>query len=83
MPFISGDEPQEFHSVGRVGSGYSNEELQDIVEKLSPHWRPVKSGVMPPGLLWTKERPSLWIQPCHSLILQVSKADLLVKASHS
>lgn len=68
---VAGDLPQEFHSVGRVGSGYSNEELREICDKLSPHWRPVKSGVMPHGLVWSKERPQLWIPPHHSLILQV------------
>lgn len=59
--------------MGRVGSGYSVEELAELLEKLSPHWKPVKGTEMPHGLVWTKERPDVWIEPQNSQILQVSK----------
>jgi len=69
--FLSGMEPVEFHSVSRVGSGYSMDELSELLQKLSPHWQRVKPGQCPRGLVWTKEKPDVWIAPQNSYILEV------------
>jgi hypothetical protein len=68
---IVGMEPVEFHSVTRVGSGYSMFELTELIQKLSPHWQQVIPGHCPPGLVWTKEKPDVWIAPQNSYILEV------------
>lgn len=68
---IAGMEPVEFHSVTRVGSGYSMYELTELIEKLLPHWQQVIPGQCPPGLVWTKEKPDIWIAPQNSYILEV------------
>lgn len=68
---ILGENPTEFHSFGRVGSGCTQEELSELGAKLAPHWRRVKTGIMPPNIIWTKEKPDLWIEPKNSIILQV------------
>jgi ATP-dependent DNA ligase len=70
--FITGMEPVEFHSVTRVGSGYSMYELSELLQKLSPHWQQVLPGQCPPGLAWTKEKPDVWIAPQNSYILEVN-----------
>jgi ATP-dependent DNA ligase len=70
--FITGMEPVEFHSVTRVGSGYSMYELSELLQKLSPHWQQVLPGQCPPGLVWTKEKPDVWIAPQNSYILEVN-----------
>jgi hypothetical protein len=49
------------------------DELSELLQKLSPHWQQVKSGHCPPGLLWTKEKPDVWIAPQNSYILEVQK----------
>lgn len=64
-------EPVEFHSVARVGSGYSADELSELLQKLSLHWQHVTPGQCPPALVWTKEKPDVWIAPQNSYILEV------------
>lgn len=61
----------EFHSVTRVGSGYSMDELAELLQKLSSHWQRVIPGQCPLGLVWTKEKPDVWIAPQNSYILEV------------
>ncbi|CAH0388751.1 unnamed protein product [Bemisia tabaci] len=72
---IPGENPTEFHSFGRVGSGCTQEELSELGAKLAPHWRRVKTGIMPPNIIWTKEIPDLWIEPKNSIILQVKATE--------
>ncbi|XP_068083258.1 DNA ligase 4 isoform X3 [Anabrus simplex] len=69
--------PVEFHSMCRVGSGYSMSKLEELLLKLAPHWQRVKLGQTPPGLLWTKEKPDLWIEPCKSYILQIKATEIV------
>jgi hypothetical protein len=46
-------------------------ELTELIQKLSPHWQQVIPGQCPPGLVWTKEKPDIWIAPQNSYILEV------------
>lgn len=71
VPSTDGGDPKIFHSVARVGSGYTMEELLELQMKLEPHWRPTVLGEMPPCIEWTKERPDVWIEPSKSYILEV------------
>lgn len=81
-PATEGTNPVDFYSVGRVGSGYSREELADLLQKLTPHWRTVKSGFLPNGLHWTKEKPDVWIEPSKSQILQVKATEIVKSDSY-
>lgn len=63
--------PKKFYSMVRVGSGYSMDQLSELQMKLEPHWNKVNPKDMPTGILWTKEKPDLWIEPSKSFILQV------------
>lgn len=60
-------------AISRVSSGFSTEELAELSRKLSPHWKRVYPGVMPPNIEWDREKPDLWIEPPSSVILQVKK----------
>lgn len=71
VPSPNGGEPEIFHSVARVGSGYSMEELLELQLKLEPYWHHTVPGEMPPCIEWTKEKPDLWIEPSKSFILEV------------
>lgn len=82
VPSSAGAEPLEFHSVGKVGSGLSYSELQELFQKISPHFIPVQVGQMPSGLFWSRERPDFWIQPCNSQILQVKASEIVESKSY-
>nr|CAD7448752.1 unnamed protein product [Timema bartmani] len=75
-PTVEGTEPSEFHSLGRVGSGYTMDELAELLQKLSPHWQRVRIGYNPPGLVWTKEKPDVWIAPHNSHIVEEASGKL-------
>ncbi|XP_071447729.1 DNA ligase 4 isoform X2 [Hetaerina americana] len=78
-PSSPGGEPKEFHSVGRVGSGYSLDELDELLSKIDPFWREVKGKNTTHeefGILWTKERPDVWIPPQKSCILKVKATEI-------
>ncbi|KAF0288749.1 DNA ligase 4 [Amphibalanus amphitrite] len=67
-----GEQPQLFLSAGTVSSGLTSQQLLQLQRQLMPHFRRTsRSGQPPPGLRWTAEKPDLWIEPCHSQILQV------------
>ncbi|PNF19465.1 hypothetical protein B7P43_G02347 [Cryptotermes secundus] len=80
-PATEGMEPVEFHSVVRVGSGYSMYELSELLQKLSPHWQRVLPGQCPPCLAWTKEKPDVWIAPQNSYILEVKATEIVPSKS--
>ncbi|XP_029633322.1 DNA ligase 4 isoform X1 [Octopus sinensis] len=74
-----GEKPNIFHSFCKVGSGYTKNELTELNEKLYKHWKksdenPPKSIVLAPGF---KEKPSVWIEPSKSCIVQVKAAEIV------
>eukprot|EP00850_Spirogloea_muscicola_P001679 SM000006S19444 [mRNA] locus=s6:741041:749189:- [translate_table: standard] len=76
----AGGNPTRFISFCRVGTGFSNEELGELRQKLEPFWRPNARGTKAPSFYTvtnhSKERPDLWIdQPEKSVILQI-KSDI-------
>lgn len=68
-----GGKPREFHSICRVGSGYTVAELSDLVDKLSPH----TSRQQPPGVIVAREKPDIWINPVKSCVVQVRAAEVV------
>lgn len=75
-----GGDPKEFHSFAKVGSGYSLQELQHLLNRLEDNWH--KYDKKKPPLKITlaqghKEKPDLWIDPTKSTILQVKAAEII------
>ncbi|KAK3856177.1 hypothetical protein Pcinc_037476 [Petrolisthes cinctipes] len=68
-----GGRPKCIHSVCRVGSGYTVAELADLVERLSPY----TTRQQPRGVLVTREKPDIWIDPTKSFIVQVRAAEVV------
>ncbi|XP_077509630.1 DNA ligase 4 [Amblyomma americanum] len=75
--------PQSFWSVAKVGSGYSLQELDELLAQLASKWkvydpkRPPEKVVLAQGL---KEKPDLYLEPRDSVVLQI-KASELVRSS--
>lgn len=75
--------PHTFWSVAKVGSGYSSQELDDLLAKLTSKWKvynpkkPPEKLVLAPG---HKEKPDLYLEPSDSVVLQI-KASELVRSS--
>ncbi|CAN7940810.1 unnamed protein product [Ixodes hexagonus] len=82
---VAGDErgedgmPAAFWSCAKVGSGYSDSELDQLRSRLTPKWkvydprRPPERVVLAPG---HKERPDLYVEPRDSVVLQVKASEL-------
>uniref|UniRef100_A0A1B6FIK3 DNA ligase 4 n=1 Tax=Cuerna arida TaxID=1464854 RepID=A0A1B6FIK3_9HEMI len=77
QPAPDGEEPVVFESVTRVGSGCTMEELAALSRQLEPHWKRCQPNKPPTGLLWTREKPELWIEPQNSVILQVKASEVV------
>ncbi|XP_029460405.1 DNA ligase 4 [Rhinatrema bivittatum] len=76
-PPLAGEKPSVFHSICRVGSGYTMKELYDLSLKLSPHWKPYHKQNPPLSILCALEKPEVYIEPCNSVIVQVKAAEIV------
>ncbi|XP_050525121.1 DNA ligase 4 [Daktulosphaira vitifoliae] len=72
-----GDNFIKFYSIGRVGSGCSDEELVELSNLLDPHWKQLKPGELIPNIDWNKEKPDLWIDPKSSVLLQIKATEIV------
>lgn len=72
-----GEKPAVFHSLCRVGSGYTMKELYDLGLKLSNHWKVYRKNNPPESILCGAERPEVYIEPRDSVILQVKAAEIV------
>ena len=84
----SSDKPTRFHTVCRVGSGYTRDELFAIRAQFAPHQQIWKEGNLPPHFAkcaafptgWkpskTDDVPDLWIPPEHSIVVEVRCASI-------
>ncbi|KAK8384182.1 hypothetical protein O3P69_009133 [Scylla paramamosain] len=69
-----GGKPRLFHSFTRVGSGYTVDELQELVDKLKPHTR----ARQPTSVCVGRQKvPDVWIEPCKSFVVQVRAAEVV------
>jgi DNA ligase-4 len=70
VPFLERKQ-LEFYSFARVGSGYSDEQLMGLLEKLNPYWQKWDKNALPPMIHFGKEKPDVWINPSLSAVLEV------------
>ncbi|XP_027722174.1 DNA ligase 4 [Vombatus ursinus] len=72
-----GEKPSVFHTLCRVGSGYTMKELYDLGLKLSKHWKPFHKRAPPNSILCGTEKPEVYIEPCNSVIVQIKAAEIV------
>lgn len=72
----SDSDAKQFLSFVRLGSGYSQKELLELLTKLSPNWKQFDrktAGQTCDSIKLSREKPDLWIEPSSSFIVQVSE----------
>ncbi|XP_062971961.1 DNA ligase 4 [Elgaria multicarinata webbii] len=72
-----GKNPSVFHSICRVGSGYTMKELYDLGLKLAKYWKPYRKRDPPCNILCGTEKPEVYIEPCNSVIIQIKAAEIV------
>ncbi|KAK0144697.1 DNA ligase 4 [Merluccius polli] len=72
-----GERPGVFHTLCRIGSGYTMKELYELGLKLAKHWKVYRKNDPPAAILCGTERPEVYIEPRHSVILQVKAAEIV------
>ncbi|XP_023828890.1 DNA ligase 4 [Salvelinus sp. IW2-2015] len=72
-----GEKPSVFHTLCRIGSGYTMKELYDLGLKLAKHWKVYRKNDPPASILCGTERPEVYIDPCNSVIIQVKAAEIV------
>ncbi|XP_051025411.1 DNA ligase 4 [Acomys russatus] len=72
-----GDRPAAFHTLCRVGSGYTMKELYDLGLRLAKHWKPFQKRSPPSSILCGTEKPEVYIEPRDSVIIQVKAAEIV------
>ncbi|KAK3510421.1 hypothetical protein QTP70_005919 [Hemibagrus guttatus] len=72
-----GEKPTVFHTVCRIGSGYTMKELYELGLKLAKHWKVYRKNSPPAGILCGTEKPEVYIEPRNSVIIQVKAAEIV------
>uniref|UniRef100_A0AAV2L6Q5 DNA ligase n=1 Tax=Knipowitschia caucasica TaxID=637954 RepID=A0AAV2L6Q5_KNICA len=70
-------QPSVFHTLCRIGSGYTMKELYDLGLKLAPHWKVYRKNDPPACLCCAAEKPEVYIEPQNSVIVQVKAAEIV------
>lgn len=72
-----GEKPTVFHTLCRIGSGYTMKELYELGLKLAKHWKVYRKNDPPAAILCGTEKPEVYIEPRNSVILQVKAAEIV------
>ncbi|KAL2088065.1 hypothetical protein ACEWY4_016893 [Coilia grayii] len=72
-----GEKPSVFHTICRIGSGYTMKELYDLGLKLAKHWKVYRKNDPPDAILCATEKPEVYIEPSRSVIIQVKAAEIV------
>ncbi|XP_051558436.1 DNA ligase 4 [Myxocyprinus asiaticus] len=72
-----GEKPTVFHTICRIGSGYTLKELYDLGLKLAKHWKVYNKNNPPAAILCGTEKPEVYIEPRNSVIIQVKAAEIV------
>lgn len=63
----------QYVSIGESGLGLTDYELQKLQYKLNPHWQKGKPSA---SIKFGKKQPDVWIDPKHSVILEMKASEL-------
>lgn len=72
-----GEKPSVFHTLCRIGSGYTMKELYELGLKLAKHWKVFRKSDPPASILCGTEKPEVYIEPHNSVIIQVKAAEIV------
>lgn len=72
-----GEKPSVFHTLCRIGSGYTMKELYELSLKLAKHWKVFRKSDPPASILCAAEKPEVYIEPRNSVIIQVKAAEIV------
>lgn len=72
-----GAKPTMFHTLCRIGSGYTMKELYDLGLQLAKHWKVYRKNDPPAAILCGTEKPEVYIEPRNSVIIQVKAAEIV------
>lgn len=72
-----GEKPSVFHTLCRIGSGYTMRELYELGLKLAKHWKVFRKSDPPASILCGTEKPEVYIEPRNSVIIQVKAAEIV------
>ena len=77
----SGERPQSVYAFCKVGSGYKDAELQELRERMQPHWTPYNARASYPWLMgWKGEAgdvPDVVIRPELSMLMEVKVYEII------
>lgn len=84
----STDDCVKYLTVGKIGTGYSFAELEELRNKLNPHWKPwpaagsrIPDHFSPWKIGKNDDIPHVWIPPSESCIVETKCAEIIVSAS--
>ena len=72
------DSSKTYYTFGKVGSGYTDLELKQILDKLDPNWVKVK----PENVRSASEKPQVWVNPEKSVVVCVRAAEMIVSEKY-
>uniref|UniRef100_H2ZIX8 DNA ligase 4 n=1 Tax=Ciona savignyi TaxID=51511 RepID=H2ZIX8_CIOSA len=75
--------PEVFKSFCRIGSGYTDKQLLQIVAKIKDKLKVFDKKKVPDWLRVTKEKPDVYIHPRDSIVVQVRATEILASASYA
>ena len=79
-----------FRTFCRVGSGYNDKELSDLLRRLQPHFKSVGKRLQGSSVIevndlrmeFSKEKPDVWIDPSKSVVLEVKAAEIVASSAY-
>ncbi|KAJ2948083.1 hypothetical protein O0L34_g9881 [Tuta absoluta] len=72
-----GDMPHRWLAVGKVATGFTDDERGRVCGLLEKNWVPWKHAPPPANIVFNKEKADYWINPEHSVVLQVRASELI------
>ncbi|XP_076808951.1 DNA ligase 4-like isoform X1 [Clavelina lepadiformis] len=72
-----------FKSLCRVGSGYTDKQLLEIIDKLKPNMKVFNKKKIPDWMKVTKEKPDVYIHPKDSLVVQIRASEIIPSTSYA
>lgn len=72
----SESESGKFYALCKVANRLTGQERERVLQKLEPYWQTVRPGSAAHRIEWNKAIPHVFIEPKHSIVLQIKASDL-------